>query len=37
MAIVVALLAVVLIADRFAVIRAQDRLARQIQDWGFFR
>ncbi len=34
-AIVVALLAVVLIADRVAVIRAQDRLARQIQDWGF--
>ncbi len=34
-AIVVALLAVVLIADRVAVICAQDRLARQIQDRGF--
>jgi hypothetical protein len=34
-AIMVALLAVVLIADRVAVIRAQDRLARQIQDRGF--
>jgi len=34
-AIMVALLAVVLIADRVAVICAQDRLARQIQDWGF--
>jgi hypothetical protein len=33
-AIMVALLAVVLIADRVAVICAQDRLARQIQDWG---
>jgi hypothetical protein len=32
---VVALLAVVLIADRVAVICAQDRLARQIQDRGF--
>ena len=35
LAIVVALLAVVLIADRLAVICAQDRLARQIQDRGF--
>jgi len=34
-AVVVALLAVVLIADRVAVICAQDRLARQIQDRGF--
>ena len=34
-AVVVALLAVVLIADRVAVLCAQDRLARQIQDWGF--
>ena len=35
MAIVVALLAALLIADRVAVICAQDRLARQIQDRGF--
>ncbi len=35
LAIVVALLAVVLIADRVAVIGAQDRLARQIQNRGF--
>ena len=35
MAIVVALLAAVLIADRVAVICAQHRLARQIQDRGF--
>lgn len=35
MAIVVALLAVVLIADRVAVIYAGDRVARQIQDRGF--
>ena len=35
MVIVVALLAVVLIANRVAVICAQDRLARQIQDRGF--
>ena len=35
LAILVALLAVVLIADRLAVICAQDRLARQIQDRGF--
>jgi hypothetical protein len=34
-AILVALLAVVLIADRVAVIYAEDRLARQIQDGGF--
>ena len=34
-AIVVTLLAVALIADRVAVICAQDRLARQIQDRGF--
>ena len=34
-AIVVALLAAVLVADRVAVICAQDRLARQIQDRGF--
>jgi len=34
-AIVVALLAVVLIADRVAVIYAGDRVARQIQDRGF--
>ena len=34
-AVMVALLAVVLIADRVAVLCAQDRLARQIQDWGF--
>ena len=34
-AILVALLAMVLIADRLAVICAQDRLARQIQDRGF--
>ena len=35
LAIVAALLAVALIADRVAVICAQDRLARQIQDRGF--
>ena len=35
MAIVVALLGVALTADRVAVIRAQDRIARQIQDRGF--
>ncbi|HEX2746158.1 MAG TPA: DUF2993 domain-containing protein [Streptosporangiaceae bacterium] len=35
LAIVVALLAVLLIADRVAVICAQDRLARQIRDRGF--
>jgi len=35
MAIVVALLGVALTADRAAVIRAQDRIARQIQDRGF--
>jgi hypothetical protein len=34
-AIVVALLGVALAADRVAVIRAQDRIARQIQDRGF--
>jgi hypothetical protein len=34
-AILVALLAVVLIADRVAVIYAEDRLARQVQDRGF--
>jgi hypothetical protein len=34
-AMMVALLGVVLIADRVAVICAQDRLARQIQDRGF--
>lgn len=34
-AIVVALLGVALTADRVAVIRAQDRIARQIQDRGF--
>ena len=34
-AIVVALLAVVLIANRVAVICAQDRLATQIRDRGF--
>ncbi len=33
-AILVALLAVVLIADRVAVIRAQDRMARQLEDRG---
>ncbi len=35
LAVMVALLAVALIADRVAVICAQDRLARQIQDRGF--
>ncbi len=35
LAIVAGLLAVVLIADRVAVICARDRLARQIQDRGF--
>ena len=35
LAIVVALLTVLLIADRVAVICAQDRLARQIRDRGF--
>jgi hypothetical protein len=34
-AIVAGLLAVVLMADRVAVIRAEDRIARQIGNWGF--
>ncbi len=34
-AIVAGLLAVVLVADRVAVIRAGNRVSRQIRDWGF--